>query len=237
MTPKQIATWAAAGESETLELKRSTGRRREAARAVCAMLNHRGGRVLFGVEPDGRVVGQQVGDRTIEDVAQELREIDPPAFPSIDRVDVGDGRGVLVVTVPSGQSRPYSVRGQAYRRVGNTSQPLSREEYNRMLLERVHAETRWENQSTTGWAVSDLDQDEVRRTLEEGIRCGRVEDPGTRDPKVILIPTGMPTSCRDDSNMSGRRGIATRIATSCRDFISDHADWGRAPQCRACRIE
>ena len=53
-----ITAWAAEGESETLELKRSTGRRREAARTLCTMLNHRGGRVLFGVEPDGRVVGQ-----------------------------------------------------------------------------------------------------------------------------------------------------------------------------------
>jgi len=48
MTPEQIAALAAAGESETQEFKRSTGQRREAARTLCAMLNHRGGRVLFG---------------------------------------------------------------------------------------------------------------------------------------------------------------------------------------------
>ena len=60
MTPHQIAKWAADGESETLELKRTTGERKEAAKAVCAMLNHRGGRVLIGVEPDGRVIGQEV---------------------------------------------------------------------------------------------------------------------------------------------------------------------------------
>ncbi len=48
MTPEQIATLAAAGESETVEFKRTTGERREATRTLCAMLNHRGGRVLFG---------------------------------------------------------------------------------------------------------------------------------------------------------------------------------------------
>lgn len=31
MLPEQVAAWAAAGESETLELKRSTGQRREEA--------------------------------------------------------------------------------------------------------------------------------------------------------------------------------------------------------------
>src|SRR5215475_7804340 len=86
MTPDQIIAWAASGESETLELKRTTGERREATRTLCAMLNHRGGRVLFGVEEDGRVIGQQVSDHTIEEVAQELRTIDPPALPTIDRV-------------------------------------------------------------------------------------------------------------------------------------------------------
>jgi ATP-dependent DNA helicase RecG len=112
-----ITAWAAIGESETLELKRSTGQRREGARTVCAMLNHRGGRVLFGVEPEGRVVGQQVSDHTVDEVVQELREIEPPVFPSIDRVDVGGGREVLVVSVSAGHGQPYAYRNQAWRRV------------------------------------------------------------------------------------------------------------------------
>jgi hypothetical protein len=49
----QIAAWAAAGESETLEFKRSTAQRREATRTLCAMLNHRGGRALCpDIAPD-----------------------------------------------------------------------------------------------------------------------------------------------------------------------------------------
>jgi ATP-dependent DNA helicase RecG len=191
VTPDQIAAWAAAGESETVEFKRTTGERREATRTLCGMLNHRGGRVLFGVEADGRVVGQQVSDHTIEEVAQELREIDPPAFPTIDRVPLGNGREVLVVGVSTGQNRPYSYRGQAYRRVGNTSQALSRDEYNRMLLERVHGEQRWENQTATGWSVADLDAAEITKTIEEAIRRGRVEDPGTRGPEEILRGLGL----------------------------------------------
>lgn len=183
--------WAAGGESETLEFKRSTRKRREAVRAVCAMLNHRGGRVLFGIEPDGRVVGQQVGDRTIEEVAYELGEIDPPVFPRIDRVPLEDGREVLVISVPTGINRPYSYRGQAYRRVGNTNRALSRGEYNRILLERVHGEQRWENYPAEGWTVSDLDAAEIDRTVDEAISRGRVEDPGGREPEVVLVGLGL----------------------------------------------
>ena len=58
MTPDQITALAATGESEVLEFKSTTGTRREALRTVCAMLNQRGGHVLFGVAPTGSVVGQ-----------------------------------------------------------------------------------------------------------------------------------------------------------------------------------
>ena len=58
-TLEQISEWVAAGESETLEFKRNTRTRREATQSMCAMLNHRGGRVLFGITPEGNVSGQQ----------------------------------------------------------------------------------------------------------------------------------------------------------------------------------
>ena len=58
MKPEHIVPIVAPGESEILECKATTGTRREVAATVCAMLNDRGGHVLFGVAPDGRVVGQ-----------------------------------------------------------------------------------------------------------------------------------------------------------------------------------
>lgn len=192
MTLDDILALAAAGESETLELKRSTAAIRSGAQTLCAMLNHRGGRVLFGVEPDGRVVGQRVSDRTIEDLAAEIKQIDPPAFPTVDRVGVGPSASeVIVVTVSNAPSRPYTHRGIAYWRVGNTTQGLSREEYHRLLLERVHGEQRWENQLASGWTISDLDATEIVRTVEEAIRRGRLEEPATRDLGELLRGLGL----------------------------------------------
>ena len=75
MTPDQVAALVARGESETLGFKSTTGTRREAARTVCAMLNQRGGYVLFSVTPEGGVVGQQVGGRTLEEVSAEIQRI------------------------------------------------------------------------------------------------------------------------------------------------------------------
>lgn len=191
ITRTQVESWVATGESETLEFKRTTGERKAGSQTLCAMLNTRGGRVLFGVTENHRTTGQDVSDHTIEEMAQEIREIDPPVYPTIERVPVDGGRELLVVAVATGPNRPYSYKGKAYRRVGNTTQRLSRDEFDRMLLERVHAELRWENTDAKGWSIGDLDVAEIERTVDESIRRGRVSDPGTRDPAELLRGLGL----------------------------------------------
>ena len=66
-----------------MEFKKTTGQRSDAAKTVCALLNNLGGFVLFGVSDKGEIIGQQVTARTIEDITNELRRIEPPAFPEI----------------------------------------------------------------------------------------------------------------------------------------------------------
>ena len=186
MNIDDIRRLATAGESETLEFKKTTGMRVEAAKTVCAMLNHRGGQVLFGVTQDRRVVGQQVSDRTIERISAEVQRIEPSALPTIAQVAVDAQREVIVLTVDEGDRKPYQFQGRAYRRVGNTSPIMPAEEYHRLLIERLHSEQRWENQPATGWSAEDLDAAEVRRTVREAVRRGRLDDPGTNDTGDLL---------------------------------------------------
>ncbi len=191
MVSDQISTLVATGESETLEFKESTGRRREASMTVCAFLNQRGGKVLFGVRPDGDVVGQQVGDRTIEELSAEFQQINPPAFPTVERVRLDSGRDVIVVTVDQGTTRPYTYRGSAYLRVGNTTVAMSAAEYNRILFERMHSERRWENQLATGWSIDDLDVAEIRHTVSEAVQRRQLGDPLSQEPDDLLRGLGL----------------------------------------------
>ena len=177
---------AASGESETLEFKETTRRRREAAITLCAMLNHQGGTVLFGVKPGGEIEGQEVSDRTVEEVSAEIQEIDPPVFPTVTQHYVDDDKKIISVTTGRGLSVPYMYKGNAYRRVGNTNRKMSADEYNRMLLERMHGQRRWENEPADGWTVADLDEDEIIVTVEEAIRQNRLTEPGTRDIEGLL---------------------------------------------------
>ena len=186
MTREDIATITSEGESETLEFKLTTGTRREAARTVCAMLNNSGGQVIFGVSPEGSVLGQDVTDRTVERVTEEIQRIEPQAPVSIKRVAVGGGKQVVVVQVGAGPRLPYSYRRVPYRRVGNSTLEMSTDEYNRMLFERLHQDQRWENQTASDWSVEDLSATEIRRTVSEAVRRGRLPDMGTSEPVELL---------------------------------------------------
>ena len=68
MTIGEIHDLVSGGESETIEFKRTTGQRTDGARTLCGMLNGMGGFVLFGVEDDGRVRGQEVTAKTMADL-------------------------------------------------------------------------------------------------------------------------------------------------------------------------
>ncbi len=185
MNLADIRKLVADGESEQLEFKRSTGQRFDAAKTACGMLNRLGGLVLIGIAPDGAIVGQQVTETTIAELTRDFQRIEPPAFPEIETIPLGNGQSVIVIHV-SGGGGPYSFDHRPYIRYGPTTVAMPREQYERLLLERMHATRRWENQPAIGVTIQDLDQREILLTIEEAIRRQRMEDPGTRDPVEVL---------------------------------------------------
>jgi ATP-dependent DNA helicase RecG len=187
MTIQELESLAAGGESDTLEFKETTGQRTEAAKTVCAFLNGKGGTVLFGVNARRRVVGQDVTEKTAEDVVRELKKIEPfvPISPEV--IPLPSGRAVVALSVPLGRDRPYTFDGRAYVRQGPTTSVMPQDRYARLLEERSHPARRWEMQPAYRTGVADLDHAEITRTIDEAIRQGRMDEPGTRDPETLLV--------------------------------------------------
>ena len=191
MTRRELDSIIASGESEGIEFKRSTGQRSSAAKAVCAMLNGRGGFVLFGVSDQGEIVGQEVSAKTIERVVNELKHIEPFTLLDPSKVVLGDNRSAIVLCVPSGASRPYTYKGRAYVRHGPTTSPMPRLQFERLLEEGMHSTRRWELSPAQHHGLHDLEHAEVTRTVEEAIRRGRLDEPGTRDVENMLMGLGL----------------------------------------------
>ena len=146
MTPEEIARLVQQGESETVEFKATTGQKREAAKTLSAMLNGQGGRVVFGISPKHKITGQQVGEDTLTDITNACNDIHPQHPPSIDRIPLPDcdARQVIIATVPSGASKPYTYRGSHYMRSGAATVAMPEETQLSLVLERAHGLARSE---------------------------------------------------------------------------------------------
>lgn len=148
MDLKELARIVAAGESETVELKKSTAQLPRAGETLCGFLNGRGGLVVIGVPPNGEIVGQEVTDKTQQEIARTLDRFEPPA-PVQTRVVAlsGTQRSVVVLQAPCiADARPFTYDGRPHQRVGTTTSRMPQDRYESLLLERAHARRRWENQ-------------------------------------------------------------------------------------------
>ena len=187
ITPADVAAYAAGGESETVEFKETTGQRQEAARTLSALLNGQGGLVLFGVRPNGAVAGQQVADKTLEDVTQACRGIHPSYPPSIERIPVPgvNGSEILTVSVPSGNAKPYAYKGSYYVRSGAATVDMPDEVQLSLVLERAHAFDRWEL-AASARGLDAVDPAEVTAFRDEAIANNRAPFDGTAGVSDVL---------------------------------------------------
>lgn len=186
-TLDDIKTLVRSGESDTLEFKKSTANLARAGETLCGMLNGAGGVVLFGVTDAGEVVGQQVSDRTMQEVAELLRGLDPAAPVRVSRVQVGEERDLLVLeTQPVPADVPYQFRNVVFQRVGPTTSPMPRATVHQLVVDRTEATRRWETILAPNHTINDLDHEEIRRTVRLGIQAGRLpEDAGQDIPEIL----------------------------------------------------
>ena len=219
-----LQTLVAAGESERLEFKKSTGELKGGLETTCAFLNGQGGKVLFGVTKSGRIQGQDISDSTLQDVAREILRLEPPATLTQMRVPVEGAREVLVLETTDRSLAPYTYHGRPYRRIGSTTSLMPQPDYERRLLERGHPQRRWENQIAERYGLKDLDTKELRRAMSDAVAAGRLEAPVT-DPlealkKLKLVEDGR--CCKPPWSRLPRSCCPTTRSAACawRDFAA-----------------
>ena len=177
----------AAGESETVEFKKSTGQLRRAGETLCAFLNGQGGRVFIGVTPQGKAVGQQITDSTLREVAAMLARFEPPAPISQGRIRLPNGPEALVLAASAlAGDGPFTFEGRAYQRIGSTTSVMPQARYEALLLEHAHGRSRWENVPASDISLKQLDREEILRTVRLGIEAGRLPESTGRNIGDIL---------------------------------------------------
>lgn len=126
------------GGNSGVEFKRDDVRPEQIAKEIVALANFQGGRILLGVEDDGRIAGIQRPD--LETWLMDAvfgRFVHPLILPFYEEVEIETGRRVAVVTLLPGMAKPYVVRHNdredIYVRVGSTSRLATREQQARLF--------------------------------------------------------------------------------------------------------
>ena len=177
MTLEELKKLIADDEGETLEVKESTGQRRDACETLCAFLNKDGGgTVVFGVSRKGKLTGQLMADTTKRDLFDAFQKFEPAADIEVSYVPVDETHTAIVCQVAAGNCRPYIYDGKPHKRVQSSTTVMGQEEYERMLLERGGFRSEWENQPNPELSLDDLDLDAIRVTARKAVRVGRLDE-------------------------------------------------------------
>ena len=150
-------------ESQTVEWKQSLGEWKEIVETCAAFATSKGGTIYVGIGPKGERVGVQLGQGTLEDLANKIKvNTDPPQFPSIE-IEGPDSSATVQVRVEQNPVKPVWAFGRPVKRVGRTNQFLRRDEAQR-LLETTTGRT-WDAHVCEGFLAKDLSKTAVRDFL------------------------------------------------------------------------
>ncbi|MCX6030569.1 MAG: helix-turn-helix domain-containing protein [Chloroflexi bacterium] len=164
MIPEELLALITGGEGETVEFKRSVAELEKAVETVAAFANTRGGVVLIGVHPRGRIEGVEVGQTTRERIVNRITgNTDPAIYPSVEHVTAQD-RVVVAITVPESADKPHLAFGRAFKRVGAVTAQMDRAEYERLLLAR--RQLPFDRREAPDATTDDLDEVKVRWYLQ-----------------------------------------------------------------------
>jgi len=187
MELEELGRIVAAGESDTVEFKKSTALLTRAGETLCGFLNGRGGRVFLGVTAEGRILGQQVSDKTQREVAEMLSHFEPVAPVEIGRIPVADGLEVLVLDArPSPNKAPFVFEGRPYLRVGSATSVMPHPLFEERVLERGYRHSPWEKAPAQGVTAANLDHEEIMRTVRIAVQERRMPESTGRNIEDIL---------------------------------------------------
>ncbi len=141
-----IQRLAADHEGVDVEFKETTGQLDRGMETLCGMLNCNGGIVIFGIKNSGKIVGQEVGDKTTRMIGEALRRFEPSVEMQPRYIKLIDSDKLLIVFEVEGNNpeRPYSYDGRPYQRHDSVTSVMPHDRYTRMIMRRGGLKYKWD---------------------------------------------------------------------------------------------
>lgn len=193
-------------ESEQIEFKETTGQLERGMETLCAFLNGTGGVVLFGVTDKGKIIGQDLSDKTKRDIVEAIRRIEPLTVIKISYTAIPDtNRYVIALHAdPQLTARPFVYKGRAYHRMESVTSIMPQEKYNRLLLQRG-GKYGWEAIINENLKIENLDSNVIRGAVRMGVESGRL--PETTMIEDIPLILGKFNLSSDDGKLKNAAAV------------------------------
>src|SRR3989344_1863405 len=118
---KEVKNLVDQGEGYNLEFKESLND--SISKDICAFANTGGGIILLGVTDSREIKGLKLTNSLKSRIQNYATNMNPSLI-----LDINDKDNIIIIRVPEGEDKPYSINGKFYQRQGANSQQLTRNE-------------------------------------------------------------------------------------------------------------
>ena len=179
LTIKDIERIVHRDENRVMEAKETTGELVKGMQSGCAFLNTDGGWLFFGIHPTKlTILGQDVADRTRQEIAWEMRKFAPTIDLAAQYIDVPDRPGKQVIAIwfpaPVIYTPPYTYDGRPFYKVENTTMLMPRDIFDDRLRMSDPKKFSWEMAPCKGATLEDIDTKTLTDAINGGIAKGRI---------------------------------------------------------------
>ena len=179
LTIQDIETIVHRDENRVMEAKETTGELVKGMQSGCAFLNTDGGWLFFGIHPTKLIIlGQDVADRTRQEIAWEMRKFAPTIDLAAQYIDVPDRPGKQVIAIwfpaPVIYTPPYTYDGRPFYKVENTTMLMPRDIFDDRLRMSDPKKFSWEMAPCKGATLEDIDTKTLTDAINGGIAKGRI---------------------------------------------------------------
>ncbi len=172
MSRKELTNLIGTTESLNIEWKPSLSQINEIIENVSAFSNTEGGKIIIGVSKEGKLLGVDIGKDTIERLTNQISQnTDPKIHPRI-TVKKIDKKSIIVIEVKESSDHLVLAFGRPYKRVGKSTVKMSKDEYEKLILEKHKERLYFDSQICKDATLKDIDEEKVKWFLEKA-KLGR----------------------------------------------------------------
>jgi ATP-dependent DNA helicase RecG len=154
-------------ESEILEWKSSFSQLNRIIETISAFSNTKGGTIIIGVDGTGKILGISIGKDTIEQLTNKIiSNTEPKIYPDIS-IRKFEEKNLIVIRV---DKYPYDIVlafGRPYKRVGKSTIKMSKDEYERLILDKHKDKLYFDSQICKEATLGDIDKEKIKWFLRK----------------------------------------------------------------------